>query len=190
MLAATIVLATAFAGTAAWQLWADPYALPADGPLATTPPNGPQSLPRPQAPDMTERWVEVALARPLFRLDRRPVAPAEASRRPTEEVPRLTALLSGPFGRRAIFAGANGRSSVVTVGSAVNGWTVKAIEAGAVSLAGRDGERIVRLANGAPKPAPEPQREPIDEHAGGELLRRPVAGPVWPPQRPVLSGRR
>ena len=172
-----IALAAALAGTIAWELAAPHGAPPETLPVAVA-----AALPVPATPLRDDAGRQAAiLARPLFRPGRRPASPAEAAPRAAEDLPRLTALLSGPFGRRAIFAGANGRSTVVTVGSTLGGWTVQSIGAATVSVAGRDGERTLRLAYGAGAPEPpRPPAEPADEHGGGTLLRMPTSGPMWP----------
>ncbi len=183
-------LAVVLAGVIAGQLAADPYAAPPDLPVAAVPAVMAQPVSGLVTPDVAAGRMRVVLARPLFRRDRRPPAPAEVAPVAAEAIPRLTAVLSGPFGDRAIFAGANGRSTVATVGSAVGGWTVQAIEGGAVLVSGRDGERTIRLAFGVPKPASRAVAEPPDEHAGGELLRRPTAGPMFPAHGSPVFGRR
>ena len=188
-----LVLAAALAGVIAWQLAAGPdESMPQPKAAAMTEPPA-RPLPRSRARGEADTWARSALARPLFRSDRRPAAAAEAAPRAAEEPPRLTALLSGPFGRRAIFAGSDGRSTVVREGSALGGWTVLSIGAGAVSVRGRDGERTVRLAfgagAGAPAPTPAPPSQP-DDHEGGALSQRPTAGPVLPPPMPPRAIRR
>ena len=186
------LLAAALVGVIAWQLAASEAEPP---PRVVAPRPAPATAPEPPAhPDAPAR-AEAALARPLFRPDRRPTLPAaEPPPRAAEDPPRLTALLSGPFGRRAIFAEANGRSTVVGEGGAMGEWTVLSIGADVVAVTGRDGERVVRLAYGGgvtaaaipPLPPPLP-----DEHGAGELLRLPAAGPVAPPAAgPLPFGRR
>lgn len=134
--------------------------------------------------------AETALARPLFRPDRRPAPPvAGPTPRFAADLPRLTALLAGPFGRRAIFAEADGRSTVVEEGATMGEWTVLSIGAGAVTVAGGEGRRLLRLAHGAGAAAPTLPPQPTDEHSAGALLRLPVAGPMIPPAAPPRSGR-
>ena len=184
--------AAALVGTIVWQLSTGPGTEPLSSSTAAAPAAA-RPAPEPPARDAARGWAEAALARPLFQPGRRPAPPAEAAPRPAaEDLPRLTALVSGPFGRRAIFAGMDGRSAVVTAGSTLNGWTVLSIGVGAVSVAGRDGERTIplRRRTGAPEPTPAPPTEPVDEHAGGGLLQRPTAGPMFLPPAPLQAGRR
>lgn len=188
---ALLVLAAGLSGMIAWQLAAGPDATLPHAPAAAASAAVPRPAQEVRTRGTATGWAEAALARPLFRSDRRPATAAEAVPRAAEDLPRLTALLSGPFGRRAIFAGLDGRIAVVTEGSRLGGWTVLSIGVGAVSVAGRDGERTVRLGHGADaaRSAPAPAADLVDDHAGGELMKRPTAGPMLPP--PALpAGRR
>jgi len=90
-------------------------------------------------------WIATALARPLFSPTRRP--PAQAATRATGPVglPRLTGVMTGPFGRRAIFAGPEGgKPLVVQTGDSVGNYRVQGIENGLVILNGPDGTRRLR----------------------------------------------
>jgi hypothetical protein len=60
-------------------------------------------------------------------------------------VPRLTAVLVGPLGRSAIFAGAAGsKPIIVREGDAVASFVVRSIEPGRVTLEGPGGRRELR----------------------------------------------
>ena len=85
--------------------------------------------------------------RPLFSPGRR------ASGRPAntaavaamrDGLPRLAGVIVGPDGGRAIFAGADGKSHTAAAGDAVGGFTIRAIGPGTVTLAGSEGERVLR----------------------------------------------
>ena len=63
------------------------------------------------------------------------------------ELPRLTGIVEGPFGRRAIFAGADGdKSIVVSIGDTVGEFRVLRIGDGEVALRGPDELRRLRPA--------------------------------------------
>lgn len=104
-------------------------------------------------------WIATALARPVFTASRRPpsqaAAPVVVAGPPG--LPRLTGVMAGPFGRRAIFAGPEGgKPLVVSVGDAVGEFKVLGIENGEVALRGPDGTRRLRpsfAAAGAPDAA-------------------------------------
>ena len=183
------LLAAVLAGVILWQLAAPPDAEPSA--VVAAPAPVPRLAPGPAARGVARDRAETALARPLFRPDRRPAPPAAGPPpRAVNDLPRLTALLAGPFGRRAIFAEADGRSTVVGEGATMGGWTVLSIGAGVVAVAGGDGERVVRLAHGAGAAIPALSPPPPDEHGAGGLLRLPAAGPVVPSAAPPRPGRR
>ncbi len=190
---ALLLLAAALVGVIAWQFAAAPETEPPHS--AAVPPAALQfapSLPASRAalPGTARDRAETALGRPLFRPDRRPAPPAAGTApRPTEDLPRLTALLAGPFGRRAIFAETDGRSTVVEEGATMGEWIILSIGAGAVTVAGGEGRRLLRLAHGAGAAAPALPPQPPDEHGAGVLLRLPAAGPMIPPAAPPRPGR-
>ena len=106
-------------------------------------------VPTPPLPDRTGEWAATALARPIFAQDRRPVAEPRAATvggPMVREVPRLTGVLVAPGGATAIFAGVgeNAKPQVMRVGDRLAGFEVKAILAGEVTLAGPDGDRVLR----------------------------------------------
>lgn len=124
--------------------------------------------------------ARTALARPLLQPGRRPTAPSR-SVAPESAPPRLTALLSGPFGRRAIVL-VGGRSLTVQEGADAGGWTVLSIGSAGVSVRGRDGERLLLLSRGdTPQARVEPVPAPVaegDEHDGGMPIQRPNSASV------------
>lgn len=186
-----LVLAAALAGVIGWELTADQDPSPPE-PEAARPAPLPSVTAR-RTRDDAAGQARTALARPLFQPNRSPGTVAPSLLPAAEALPRLTALLSGPFGRRAIFAGADGRSVAVEEGAALGGWTVVSIRPEGVSVTGRDGGRIVSLGRGAGAPAvvetPAAVAE-IDEHESGAILQRPKAGPMlrYPGDPP--AGRR
>ena len=98
----------------------------------------------PDAP--TADWIETALARPLLSPTRRP-APANSG--PVQEGGdglRLSGIMIGPSGRRAMFvAGQGGKSVEVEEGGTVLAYRVERIDAGGVMVSGSDGTRELRL---------------------------------------------
>jgi len=115
--------------------------VPATAPLSA--PAAPVSTPAADADNAGRRVVEV-LARPLFSPGRRPAAQAAAA--PPAAVaplPRMTGVIVTPAGRRAIFANGTGKPVVVMEGERIGVYSVQSIEAGRVTLAGPDGQRVV-----------------------------------------------
>ena len=137
LLLAIIGLAT----TLAWEL--DAFAPPPAAPGSARPATviaGPGNA----RPDHTAQWVATILARPLFSPTRRPAAVKTVADDTTPAgLPRLSGVLVGPFGRSAIFAGANGKPLVVNEGGHVNAWVVRSIDADAVKVAGSGGVRLL-----------------------------------------------
>jgi hypothetical protein len=91
--------------------------------------------------DHTDAWVQTSLARPLFSRDRRPTpAVAKSGETVIAALPRLTGVLVGPFGRRALFAGSDGgKPSVVEEGGSLGPYTVQSIGPGHVTVVGPEG---------------------------------------------------
>jgi len=149
-----ILAAAALGGIIALELGqrlpdSDPM-VPATAPLPA--PVAPASAPAGEADDAGRRVAEV-LARPLFSSGRRPAAQAAAA--PPAAVaplPRMTGVIVTPAGRRAIFVNSAGKPTVVTEGERIGAYAVQSIEAGRVTLAGPDGQRVVATAFD-PKPA-------------------------------------
>jgi general secretion pathway protein N len=94
-----------------------------------------------QAPATVNQWVTVALARPLFAPDRKPIPGTVAS---DPGMPRLTGIIASAGSTVAIFQPA-GDAKAVTArnGERVGGWEVTTIEAGSVSL--RKDNEIIAL---------------------------------------------
>jgi hypothetical protein len=118
-------------------------------------------VPTPPAPDRSADWVRIALARPLFVHDRRPVAEprtALAGDPATAGVPRLAGVVVTPAGSTAIFApdGEGTKPKVVRVGDRLGAYEIRAILAGEVTLAGPEGERRMRPSFDSRPAAPRP----------------------------------
>lgn len=187
-----LISAAALAGVIGWELTADRDVRPPE-PESAQPASLPSTATKVRTRDEVADKARTALARPLFQPDRRPSTVPPSPLAAAETLPRLTALLSGPFGRRAIFAGADGRSMAVEEGAALGGWTVVSIGPEGVSVTGRDGARIVSLGRGAGAPAvvqtPVVAAD-VDEHESGGILVEPKGGPMlrYPGDPP--AGRR
>jgi hypothetical protein len=121
-------------------------AIPEGNPSAVSPIPVPDSSTGAGAADGTESeaWATAALARPLFRTDRRPLS--QVATAAGTSVPRLTAIIlyrgdgGGPGdGRVAVFAPDDGKPIAVGIGGAVKGYRVDRIDPDGVGLAGPDG---------------------------------------------------
>ena len=151
-------------------------------------------VPTPPPPDRTREWTATALARPLFAQDRRPVAEprmALAGGAAERELPRLTGVLVAPGDAAAIFAGAGdgAKPQVMRVGDRLGGFEVKAILAGEVTLAGPDGDRVLRPsfdprpAGGGAPPRPAPRATAPAAVPGGTPAALPPGFPLGAPGR-------
>ena len=90
-------------------------------------------------------WIATALARPLPSPTRRPAAANPVPAQDAGGALRLTGIMIGPTGRRAMFvAEQGGKPLVVEEGATVQTYRVERIEAGGVSLSGPDGGRMLR----------------------------------------------
>jgi len=149
-----VLAAAALGGTIAlelgWRLPDSDLMVPATAPLPA--PAAPASKPAADADDAGRRVAEV-LARPLFSPGRRPAAEAAGPAAAAAVLPRMTGVIVTPTGRRAIFVNGAGKPTVVTEGERIGAYAVQSIEAGRVTLAGPDGQRVVAPAFD-PRPAP------------------------------------
>ena len=85
-------------------------------------------------------WVATALERPLFRQDRRPPKGADEVARGGNEPLRLTGVITGPFGNRAIFRSGDSAKPIVAEEKAqLNGFMVRSIEPGKAVIVETDG---------------------------------------------------
>ena len=83
--------------------------------------------------DTGENWLTTAIARPLFREGRRPAELAWIAEPKADEPMRLTGVITGPFGNRAIFRSAlQAKPVVVSVGARVGDAVIRTIEPGRV----------------------------------------------------------
>jgi hypothetical protein len=90
--------------------------------------------------DVLQGWMATALGRPLFRQDRRPPKGADEVARGGNEPLRLTGVITGPFGNRAIFrSGENAKPIVAEEKAQLNGFMVRLIEPGKAVVVETDG---------------------------------------------------
>ena len=96
-------------------------------------------------PDLpVEAWVTTALERPLFRENRRP-AKLSVGAVQTAGTVRLAGVMTGSFGRRAIFIStANNKPVVVGEGARVGDFTVRTIGPGMAIIETDGGVRTLR----------------------------------------------
>jgi hypothetical protein len=145
-------------GMLAVGLAAELASRPEAAPEVASPPLSAPGRTAAAATPATGNWVGTILRRPLFSPDRKPVMPAASGAAPApgpaDAMPRLSAVLITPGGRKAIFAPAQGKPLVAGPGARVGAYVVKSISAGQVVLTGGDGERVIRpgFASGPPKP--------------------------------------
>ena len=87
------------------------------------------------------------IERPLFSPTRRP---GDRPANPVTEgvskegLPRLTGVIFGPSGGRAIFAGADGKSRIAGEGDSIGAFKVRSIAPGLITLSGSEGDRVLR----------------------------------------------
>jgi len=90
--------------------------------------------------DRVPTWATTALARPLFNSNRRPDAAPAVAEASAPGLPRLTGILVGPFGKRAIFeASSGGKARVIGEGDTIDNYTLRTIQVGQVTVVGPDG---------------------------------------------------
>jgi len=144
--------------------------------------------------DGTDKWLTTALARPLFSRDRRPTDAEPDTTGTIGSLPRLTGIVIGPFGQRAIFAATNGgRPTVLAVGKTLGAYRLEKIEPGGVTVSGPEGRVQVSLAADAkerhdmaaelPRPPPAPVQPQAQQpgQAPGQPPRGGVARVPRPP---------
>jgi hypothetical protein len=117
-----------------------------------------------------EHWAAVALARPMFAPDRRPVGGVAAVQ---SGLPRLAGVIVSPDDQVAIFQ-TSGAAKPVTIrkGATLNGWLVTGIEADGVSLWKSDASLVVRP-------------EFMDARAGGSAARKDLPKSRWEEAAPT-----
>jgi hypothetical protein len=140
--------------TLTWELMTTESTTDAD--LGSVPRPAVSSRSRPGTGDQTPKArtdtamvVDLAAAidaRPLFSSTRRPADEAVAkapSGTPQDSLPRLSGVIVGPSGGRAIFAGPDGKSHTAAEGDTVGAFKIRSIAPGVVTLFGSQGERVL-----------------------------------------------
>jgi hypothetical protein len=90
-----------------------------------------RDAPEIDANEVAQGWVATAVERPLFREDRRPLKAASDVVLEADEPLRLTGVIIGPFGKRAIFMSEKNAKPIVMVeGARVGNLMVRLIEPG------------------------------------------------------------
>jgi hypothetical protein len=86
------------------------------------------------------------LARPLFSPDRRLAEPTALSgpAAADQDIPRLTGIIIGPTGARAIFDDGSGRPKIAAEGDSLGRFRLGTIAPGEVSLITPEGTRVLR----------------------------------------------
>jgi hypothetical protein len=146
ILAGALVAATALAGTIYWEVQdpAVPDIAPAPGrsPVSGTV----HAAPAPETNEVLQDWVATALARPVFREDRRPARTADAAGPKGDAPARLAGVITGRFGNRAIFmSGGNAKPIVAQEGQRVSDFVVRTIEPGQVVVEADGMVRTMKL---------------------------------------------
>ena len=140
ILPVALVLATALVATIVWEMQ-DPSGTDAGSTLARAPTQGTvRPLQGGDKKDIVQGWMTTTLERPLFRDNRRPAKVTGDPARTTDEPLRLTGVITGPFGNRAIFLSAESpKPIVVQEGALVDGFVVRTIQPGFAVLEGSAG---------------------------------------------------
>jgi hypothetical protein len=145
ILAGALVTAAALAGTVYWEVQdsaaPDPAVTTGRTPVAGLV----HAAPGPETSDVMQGWVSTALARPLFREDRRPIKTAVDAGLKGDGPIRLAGVITGPTGNRAIFVSGESVKPIVAMeGAHVGDFVVRSIEPGHVVV---DSDGMVRTLN-------------------------------------------
>ena len=160
VLPATLVLASALLATIGWEVQDATPSGQAPILARTSAVGSPRTLGDADRKQVTQEWVSTTLARPLFREGRRPAATSGDPARTVDEPLRLTGVMTGPFGNRAIFLSAESPKPIVArEGTVVDGFVVRTIEPGLAVLEGSAGNvRTLKPSFGAgERPSPRAQ---------------------------------
>jgi hypothetical protein len=155
---------------------------------ATWPMSGPDLVaarhaPRTRSPEEVQRseqvdkWIATALNRPLFSANRRPAveAPSLAVADVPPALPRLTAILVGPFGKEAVFVLSDGTGKAVTVheNERAGPYRIRQITPGAVVVEGPQG--VATLHPVFNRPGPDGQQPSASQRAATMVSGRRLA---------------
>jgi hypothetical protein len=140
ILPVTLVLAAALVAVIGWELQG--ASEPAPGPTSarSSTQSGVRDLQGTDRKDIVQGWVATTLERPLFRENRRPPLTAGDPARALDEPLRLTGVITGAFGNRAIFLSPESAKPIVAQeGARVDGFVVRTIQPGFAVLEGSAG---------------------------------------------------
>jgi hypothetical protein len=140
LFAAALLTAGLLGGVLAWEVqdFSGPEPGPAVRPRAAAPAARAAAAGEPGG--IAQEWVATALERPLFREDRRPPKGADAVVARGNEPLRLTGIITGPFGKRAIFLSSDSPKPIIVQENAeVSGFIVRTIEPGKAVVVEPDG---------------------------------------------------
>jgi hypothetical protein len=126
-------------------------------------------VPGQPADDRTDGRVATILGRPLFSPTRRPDEAANEGA--PGGMARLTGVTVSPIGKAAIFAApAGGKPIVIGEGARIGAYVVGSIEAGAVTVIGPEGQRVLHPTFDLNAPS-----KPVASPPPGQTARPPSA---------------
>ena len=141
LLPASLAAAAVLIATIVWEVTDSPTVNPEAPSGRPSAARAGGASPAAETSELVQAWMETALERPLFREDRRPVKTADEPARGGNETLRLTGIITGPFGSRAIFqSGDSARPIVADVKTRLNGFVVRSIEPGKVVVVDAGGD--------------------------------------------------
>jgi len=141
----SLIVAATLMVTICWEARTVLQSGTSDVPGRSTQPILASIAPMPTLADPVEAWVTTSLERPLLRESRRPDKTAGDSRVKGDDILRLAAVMTGPFGNRAIFiVPGNAKPVVAKVGAKVSDFVVRSIEPGRVVVETNGVERTFR----------------------------------------------
>jgi hypothetical protein len=147
VLAGALVAAAALAGAIYWETQdaAAPDLGATTGRLPLT--SMVRAAPAGDTNDAAQGWISTSAARPLFREDRRPPRTSDDVVMKGDAATRLTGVITGPFGNRAIFMSSaeNAKPLVVSEGARVSDFVVRSIEPGHVVVESDGMARTLKL---------------------------------------------
>ncbi len=143
----------------------------------------PEATKRPTASRPVAQWLGVALGRPLFSPDRKPIASSSGS----AGLPRLAGVIDSPGNAVAIFQGSgNDKPVLVRQGAVIAGWQVMTIAGDTVGLEKAGGRLVIRpgfgnstVSSATKETKPSPSR--WDVAAAPGLLRARWSNPQLQP---------
>jgi hypothetical protein len=152
---ASLIVGVGLVAILCWEAKSAVYSGASDLPGRPAPSGLVAIVPTPAPADPVEAWVATSLERPLLRESRRPDKVVRESQGKGDDILRLAAVMTGPFGDRAIFIMPGSAKPVVAkIGTQVSDFVVRSIEPGRVVVETNDVKRTFKpiYAGGNPKP--------------------------------------